>query len=377
MAGYGSYQGSGSYLEAAQGNMGYGTVRPGVFTPSHNQEKYGVYLGDAASAELAAERMARDVENSRVALSNAAKFEREMADHEDYMAQRANRQEAAELEHENRRISAESLRKDFALKNSAHALAMEEQDEKARIYSEMRQQRDMMRKKPLYLMLTELYSNGSVSEEALQEYNKANPNGQLSDFRQDPNTGELYGVAADGKTLVPFEGQGVLDTWAQYHPDGQKWALSAMPPQVREQARAQFELQRKATQERLNQEKWAYEETQKSRNNMAALMRHSADFLADNLKTARERLNDGKFEDESERQLLIKQIQADDVEYRNILKQIRSLWDPNAASDVPLSDNITPEQQQAFHDLQQASRGINMGGGGVSDWKTKVPKAGK
>ena len=110
---------------------------------------------------------------------------------------------------------------------------------------------------------------------------------------------------------------------------------------------------------------------------MAALMRHSADFLADNLKTARERLNDGKFEDESERQLLIKQIRADDVEYRNILKEIRKLWDPNAASDVPLSDNITPEQQQAVHDLQQASRGINMGGGGVSDWKTKVPKAGK
>ena len=377
MAGYGSYQGSGSYLEAAQGNMGFGTVQPGMFTPSHNQGGYGVYLGDAASTELATERMARDVAKSRIDLSEAAKFQREMADHEDYMAQRANRQEAAELAHEQRRITAESLRQDFALKNSSHAMAMEEQDEKARIYSEMRKQRETQRQKPLYLLLTELYNEGSVSPEALQEYNEMNPDGQLSDFRQDPDTGELYGVSADGKSLVPFEGQGVLDTWAKYHPDAQEWALSAMPPQVREQKKAQFDLERKATQERLNQEKWAHEETQKSRNNMAALMRHSADFLADNLKSARERLNDGKFEDESERQLLIKQIQADDVEYRNILKEIRKLWDPNAASDVPLSDNITPEQQQQFHDLQQASRGINMGGGGVSDWKTKVPKAGK
>ena len=367
MAGYGSYQGSGSYLEAAQGNMGYGTVRPGVFTPSHNQEKYGVYLGDAASAELAAERMARDVENSRVALSNAAKFQREMADHEDYMAQRANRQEAAELAHEQRRITAESLRQDFALKNSSHAMAMEEQDEKARIYSEMRKQRETQRQKPLYLLLTELYSNGSVSEEALQEYNEANPNGQLSDFRQDPNTGELYGVAADGKTFVPFEGQGVLDTWAQYHPDGQKWALSAMPQQVREQARAQFELQRKAAQDQLNAHKAAVEEDRKARVDTIAMMKQTIEMYNEDIKTLSDMLKDERFDSEEERLSTQKQLQDAIQQRRMILMQSRKMWDPNALTQTGGANDM------ANQNLSDAARNSNVsvGGTGVSNWQDR------
>lgn len=366
MAGYGSYQGSGSYLEAAQGNMGFGTVQPGMFTPSHNQGGYGVYLGDAASTELATERMARDVAKSRVDLSEAAKFQREMADHEDYMAQRANRQEAAELAHEQRRITAESLRQDFALKNSSHAMAMEEQDEKARIYSEMRKQRETQRQKPLYLLLTELYNEGSVSPEALQEYNEMNPDGQLSDFRQDPNTGELYGVSADGKSLVPFEGQGVLDTWAKYHPDAQEWALSAMPPQVREQKKAQFELARKATQERLNQEKFETEAARKAQNDYISMMKQTVDMLNDDIKTLSDQLKDSSFDSEEARVSAQTQLQDLIKQRRHIIMMSRKIWDPNGA--VGGAGNDTDVQNQNLRD-SAATSGVSVAGG-VQDWTT-------
>lgn len=382
----GNYQGLDGYLATTHRNTAHPTVLPGQIDAS--RKGYGAYIGDEISTQAALDRMSRDVEDTRVALDNAMKFQRGMADHEDYMAQRdyrnnaariANeritadhedymsqrpwRQREAERTHDQREMEWANAKARFAAENKLLNDASDEADLTVEVNRSRREKFRAAKSVPHFMLITELYNDGRVSKDSIAAYNaSAAEDGYppLKDFRQDPATGEMYGVTEKDE-IVPYSAVGVLDAWAAAHPHAKEWILRAYPKQIQEAKVREFERQDALNKQALAQAKNDQARAKEAREyEMKAYNRVIDDYI-EQRKEIRRRL-DEETPDEKMRLELEAEYKRLTDEQNATMLYLRKLINPNAG--VP----TTTEGGASIQSIQTDAAGVSAGNNGISSW---------
>lgn len=387
----GNYQDLDGYLATTHRNTAHPTVLPGQIDASH--KGYGAYIGDEISMQATLDRASRDVENSRVALANAMKFQRGMADHEDYMSQRgyrnnaariANeriaadhedymsqrpwRQREAERAHDQREMEWANAKARFAAENKMLSDANDEADLTIEANKARREKFRAAKSIPHFMLISELYNDGRVSQDSLAAYNQsAAEDGRppLADFKQDPVTGEFYGVTEKGEA-VPYRAVGVLDAWAAAHPHAKEWIIAAYPKQIQEAKVREFERQDALNKQALAQAKNDQARAKEAREyEMKAYNRVIDDYI-EQRKEIRRRLDEETPDEKMRLELEAEYKQLTDEQNATML-YLRKLINPNAGAPT------TTEGGAPIQAIQTDAAGVSAGNNGISDWKKDPP----